>query len=86
LAEGLARAFAPNCGARRGESVTCPPHVRTHLAVLGLRWPCTVEQVQQAYRALAKQYHPDRNSGESGVFVRVQTAYDALVAWMRLRR
>lgn len=45
------------------------------LAVLGLRWPCTSDEVNKAYRALAMQHHPDRG-GDADVFNKVQAAYD----------
>src|SRR4051812_719530 len=34
-----------------------------HYAILGLDRRCTAAQIRQAYRILAKRFHPDVNSG-----------------------
>jgi hypothetical protein len=33
--------------------------------ILGLKWPCTIEDVKKAYRPLALKWHPDKWSGKS---------------------
>jgi hypothetical protein len=78
FAEMFARAFAPNLGARPARPVGCPPHLHAHLEVLGVRWPCTREEVRAAYRTLARQHHPDR-FGEHEEFKRVQAAYERIL-------
>jgi hypothetical protein len=78
FAEMFARAFAPNLGARPARPAGCPPHLHAHLSVLGLRWPCTREEVKTAYWTLAKQHHPDR-SGDPEVFKRVQAAHERIL-------
>jgi DnaJ domain len=47
-------------------------------AVLGLAPPpaTTMEMLKKRYRELAKQHHPDRNSGNDGEFKRMDQAYE----------
>jgi hypothetical protein len=45
------------------------------LEVLHLSWPCTVKEVQEAYRKLVKSAHPD-GGGNHDKFLELQTAYD----------
>ena len=47
--------------------------------VLGLHWPCRLDEVKAAYRTQAKQTHPDLG-GRAEDFRRVSEAYQALVA------
>jgi hypothetical protein len=47
------------------------------LAVLGLQWPCTPDDVKKAYRAGAMKAHPDRG-GSKEEFNKLQTAYESL--------
>jgi DnaJ-domain-containing protein 1 len=63
---------------RQGGVGAAPLSVHQDLAVLGLRWPCTLEEVKTAYRALAKQHHPDR-SGDPEVFKKVLAAYERVL-------
>jgi len=48
--------------------------------ILGLPHEASAEQIHAAYRAAAKQHHPDRNNAESGDgrFRAVQEAYEIL--------
>jgi DnaJ family protein C protein 13 len=39
---------------------------------------CSTADLRKAYRSLARQYHPDKNSDGREVFERVQTAYELL--------
>lgn len=48
--------------------------------VLGLRIPCTVDDVKAAYRRLAFDSHPDRG-GDAAVFRSVDRAYRAALAY-----
>lgn len=50
---------------------------------LELSTNATVQQVKEAYRRLAKQYHPDLNPGDRRAaerFIQVQQAYEILIA------
>jgi DnaJ-class molecular chaperone len=52
-----------------------------HYATLGLDRDCTAAQIQAAYRALAKQFHPDVNRGAREAVTRTQelnAAYEIL--------
>lgn len=58
-------------------------------AVLGLDRKATVAEIKAAYRALAKQWHPDRHRGEDGArekFVEIGAAYRSLVGPDRHRK
>ncbi|KAJ2599189.1 hypothetical protein GGF39_002336 [Coemansia sp. RSA 1721] len=46
--------------------------------VLGVTQDATATEIKRAYRRLALRYHPDRNPGAGGEFVRIQYAYDVL--------
>src|SRR6201999_2554123 len=48
-------------------------------AVLGLDPGASPEEVQRAYRALAKRFHPDRAGGADGeLMISINAAYDLL--------
>jgi DnaJ-class molecular chaperone len=51
-----------------------------HYVVLGLRSSATLADIKKAFRQLASQYHPDRNSAADAParFRLVQQAYDVL--------
>jgi DnaJ-class molecular chaperone len=54
---------------------------RTYYQVLGVDPDCTAADIQAAYRALAKQFHPDRNQAEPEAMDRTQelnAAYQVL--------
>lgn len=59
---------------RHFESNICPPLLQQSLQVLGLNYPCSLSEVKQAYRLLAKTTHPDRG-GHPERFLRLQQAY-----------
>jgi curved DNA-binding protein CbpA len=54
---------------------------QNHYATLGLNRHCTIEQIRDAYRAFAKQHHPDLNHGRHESLARTQAlnaAYEIL--------
>ena len=56
---------------------------RDHFAVLGLTPAATKEEVRLAYRALSKQFHPDRlrdSDDSSQRFMEIASAYHAIMA------
>lgn len=58
--------------------VTMP---RDPYEVLGVSKSATAEEIQKAYRKLARKYHPDRNPGDKkaeAAFKEVQSAYEIL--------
>jgi DnaJ-class molecular chaperone len=49
--------------------------------ILGVKKSATEDEIQKAYRKLARQYHPDRNPGDKAAeakFKEIQTAYEVL--------
>jgi hypothetical protein len=54
-----------------------PYEVRLWLPDLGLRWPCTVDEVTRSFRRLALIHHPDMG-GNASDFIRIKLAYDRL--------
>ena len=55
--------------------------LKSHYRVLGLDRRCTLEQIRNAYRLLAKQHHPDVNHGSREAVARTQelnAAYETL--------
>ncbi|TKB91786.1 MAG: J domain-containing protein [Nitrospira sp.] len=53
--------------------------IPTHYVTLGVFRDATADEIQAAYRALAKQYHPDTSSGETGAaMTQINEAYETL--------
>jgi len=52
------------------------------LEVLRLSWPCTLREVQEAYRSLVKSAHPD-GGGSHDKFLELQTAYEQALRMCR---
>jgi hypothetical protein len=56
---------------------------RAAFKTLGLETSASAEEIKAAYRALAKQFHPDRNAGDPNAvpkFQSIQQAYEILSA------
>lgn len=52
-------------------------------SILGLEEGASIEEVKNAYRKLAKQYHPDRTGGDeflANMFRKINTAYENLTS------
>lgn len=67
-----------DAGIRDAESELTAKHA--WCAVLGLRIPCSLDDVKTAYRRLAFESHPDRG-GDDAVFRPVERAYRAALAY-----
>jgi molecular chaperone DnaJ len=52
--------------------------VDSYFAILGVTSKSSQREIQSAYRRLAKEFHPDRDSGDSESFRRIQEAYAVL--------
>jgi hypothetical protein len=48
------------------------------LEALGLRRGASADEARAAYLALARQHHPDRQTGEHSTFLRIRLAYETL--------
>src|SRR5438132_3895536 len=54
---------------------------RDYYEVMGVKRDASDEEIEKAYRGLARKYHPDRNPGDKDAerkFKEVQDAYDVL--------
>ena len=57
-------------------------HLPACFVVLHLSWPCTVSEVQEAYRTLVKSAHPD-GGGSHEKFLELQAAYEQALRMCR---
>jgi hypothetical protein len=84
LADGIARMKQERSRGREEQkgagasSSRFPGYLANPLRVLGLRWPCRIEEVKSAFRARAKQTHPDLG-GRAEDFRAASDAYQELV-------
>lgn len=46
--------------------------------ILEIKKDCNSQQIKEAYRKLAKIYHPDKKTGDESVFLTVNNAYEIL--------
>lgn len=56
---------------------------RDYYHTLGVGREATAEEIRQAFRRLARRYHPDVNPGDAGAearFKEINAAYQALLA------
>ncbi|MCF8029232.1 MAG: DnaJ domain-containing protein [Desulfobacteraceae bacterium] len=59
---------------------------KSYYAILGISPDASKQEVKDAYRQLAKQYHPDHEGGDSGKFRDIQEAYSVLADAGRRRK
>jgi curved DNA-binding protein CbpA len=50
----------------------------SHYQTLGIGLSATAEDIRKAFRALAKQYHPDGSAGDEQLFRKIHEAYHIL--------
>jgi len=51
---------------------------KSYFAILGISSNATADEIRSAYRRLAKEFHPDRYTGDSDTFREIQEAYSVL--------
>lgn len=51
---------------------------RSYYAILGISPDASTREIKNAYRRLAKRYHPDHEGGDSSKFRDIQEAYSVL--------
>jgi len=51
---------------------------KNYYLVLGITRSATLADIKQAYRRLAKEYHPDHYGADNSVFLSIQEAYSVL--------
>jgi hypothetical protein len=56
---------------RRGKK-----RVPASIKILGLGWPCSLDDLKNRWRALAKEHHPDKG-GKADEFIYFKQAYEA---------
>ena len=77
-----ALSFRVDLNARERYKVSTMGQVVDHYQTLQIEQSASVEDVKQAFRTLAKRYHPDKNPGQEEaaeqMFRRITTAYQIL--------
>lgn len=74
--EQLAANLAQEAMAWRRERNTIPTDL---YAVLGVEHDASLDEIRESYRRLARQYHPDMSSGETGAaMTQINKAYETL--------
>jgi DnaJ-class molecular chaperone len=51
---------------------------KSYFVILGVSPSATADEIKSAYRRLAKEFHPDRYTGENKTFREIQEAYSVL--------
>ncbi len=59
---------------------------KSYYTILGIPSNASLDEIKSAYRNLAKAYHPDRKSGDSGKFKEIHEAYSVLKDTEKRRR
>jgi DnaJ-class molecular chaperone len=62
---------------------------KNYYIILGIKNTASQEEIKQAFRKLAKKYHPDKNHGNSNAedfFKEVQEAYSVLADYERRKK
>jgi len=73
----LRRLIQPK-GAADLESLVRPRYLPKPFRVLGLAYPCSMEELRARWRELARKHHPDRG-GDVAKFIKLKEAYDEAV-------
>lgn len=56
--------------------------IAPEIALLGLTWPCTPQDIKRRWKAIALEHHPDRG-GDVQTFIRLKAAYDKVAATVK---
>ena len=64
------------------------PDYKDYHKILGLKQDATPDDIKQAYRAMAKKYHPDINKDPDAhdLFIEITEAYEILMNLKHLLR
>ena len=59
-----------------------PGYLIPHLQALGVSWPYTMEELNRAFRRVARRTHPDMPGGNQRAFVRARQSYEELKEYL----
>lgn len=59
--------------------------IKESLSIMSLPSDYTEKRLKQRYRHLVSQHHPDKNNGDAEEFIKVESAYNVLLKWVRFR-